>query len=111
MKKCTVNFGDVVLIPFPWADKETGSKVRPAVVISRENLLAAGQIIVLGISSKETVRNHEYQIINWKEAGLKFPSKVWLSRPYGIYIKYAIKIGKVQPDDLLNIYRYFISLF
>lgn len=111
MEKCTVNFGDVVLVPFPWADKETGSKVRPAVVISRENLLAAGQIIVLGISSKEVAREYEYQIINWKEAGLKFPSKVWLSRPYGVHIKYAIKIGKVQSDDLLKIYRQYISLF
>lgn len=73
MEKYTVNFGDVVLVPVPWSDKEIGSKIRPAVVISREKLQTAGQIIVLGISSRDISREYEYQIINWKKTGLKKP--------------------------------------
>lgn len=96
MEKCTVSFGDVVLVPIPWADKDIGSKIRPAVVISREKLQDVGLVIVLGISSKEVARENEYQIVQWKEAGLKKQSKVWLSKPYAISVKYAKKIGSLS---------------
>jgi len=110
MKKCTVSFGDVVLVPIPWADKDIGSKIRPAVVISREKLQDAGLVIVLGISSKELARENEYQIVNWEKAGLKKRSKIWLSKPYAINVKYAKKIGSLNADELLYIYRQFLSL-
>lgn len=110
MEKCIVSFGDVVLVPIPWSDKEIGSKTRPAVVISRERLQAAGQIIVLGISSRDISRENEYQIINWKNAGLRKSSKIWLSRPYSINTQYAKKIGSLNADELLYVYRYFLSL-
>ncbi|MCL6477052.1 MAG: type II toxin-antitoxin system PemK/MazF family toxin [Peptococcaceae bacterium] len=109
MKKCTINFGDIVLVPIAWSDKETGSKIRPAVVISRENLLTAGQIIVLGISSKITLRENEYKIINWRESGLQYPSKIWLSKPYSAPVKYATKIGRLPSDELLSVYHQFLS--
>lgn len=109
MEKYIVNFGDIVLVPIPWADRETGSKIRPAVVISRERLHAAGQIIVLGISSKDINREYEYQIINWKNAGLKKPSKIWLSRPYAVNTQYIKKIGSLNADELLYVYRLFLS--
>jgi hypothetical protein len=93
-----------------WSDKETGSKIRPAVVISRENLLAAGRIIVLGISSQLLLKENEYTIANWQESGLKYPSKIWLSKPYGISASFAKKIGRLDPAELLVIYRNFLSL-
>lgn len=110
MEKCTVSFGDIVLVPVPWSDKEIGSKIRPAVVINRERLQTAGQIIVLGISSRNTSRKNEYQIINWEKAGLKKPSKIWMSRPYAVNVQYATKIGVLNADELLYVYRYFLSL-
>lgn len=109
MKNYTINFGDIVLVPMAWSDKETGSKIRPAVVISRENLLAAGQIIVLGISSKITSRENEHIITNWQESGLKYPSKIWLSRPYSVLSTYAVKIGRLDSGELLTVYRQFLS--
>jgi len=109
MASSTISFGDVVLVPIPWADKEAGYKIRPAVVISRESLHSVGQIIVLGISSKEVRGQHEYPITRWKEAGLMFPSKVWLARPYGISVQYVRKIGKLDPAELLEIYRRFLG--
>lgn len=109
MRKCTINFGDIVLAPIPWADKEIGFKVRPAVVISRETLHTVGQIIVLGISSKEISRENEYKITSWEESGLKFPSKIWLSRPYAVSAQGIKKIGELKPIELLVIYRRFLS--
>lgn len=109
--KSFITFGDIVLVPIPWADKDIGVKIRPAVVISRENLLAAGQIIVLGVSSRKVLNNDEHRIVNWKESGLKLPSKVWLSKPYTATVKTAKKIGTLPPKELLTIYRQFLSYF
>lgn len=109
MKKDTATFGDVVLAPIPWADKEIGYKIRPAVVISREHLHIAGQIIVLGISSRSVTRENEYEIVKWREAGLDLPSKIWLARPYALSVQYAKRIGKFPPEELLFIYRKFMS--
>lgn len=109
--KNSISFGDIVLVPIPWADKDIGAKIRPAVVISRENMLTAGQIIVLGISSKKAFNDSEYAIINWQESGLRLPSKVWLSRPYAALTKSAKKIGELPPEELLFIYRQFLSFF
>lgn len=109
--KDSTSFGDIILVPIPWADKDIGAKIRPAVVISREKMLTAGQIIVLGISSKKVVNNDEYEIINWKESGLKLPSKVWVSRPYAVTTKITKKIGRLPPEELLNIYRQFLIYF
>lgn len=109
MVNSTISFGNVVLLPIPWADREVGHKIRPAVVISRENLHSAGQIIVLGISSKEVRGEHEYPLTRWKEAGLMLPSKVWVTRPYGISIRYAKKTGRLEPVELLEVYRRFLG--
>jgi len=39
----TYKFGDIILVPFPFTD-QTSTKKQPAVVISSENITAAGQI-------------------------------------------------------------------
>lgn len=110
MKKPTVSFGDIVLVPIPWADnKKSDFKIRPAVVISRENLFAAGQIIVLGISTKEVRSNREYSIDNWKSSGLAMPSKIWLTNPYATSVRYAKKIGELPSKELLFAYRKLLS--
>ena len=66
------NFGDVVLVPFPFTD-QTASKKRPAVVVSSVQYNAARpDIIVMAITSRvsEQARLGEVNVAEWKTAGL-----------------------------------------
>jgi len=70
------DFGDVVLVPFPFTDQTT-SKKRPAVVVSspvynRER----PDLVIMAITSQIKASAHfgDVPIIQWKEAGLIKPS-------------------------------------
>jgi len=67
--------GDVVLVSFVFAD-ESGRKLRPAVVISSPAFhLARREIIVAAITSNVRRRLFgDHLIVDWKRAGLLFPS-------------------------------------
>ena len=53
-----LDFGDVVLVPFPYTD-QTGSKRRPAVVISRRAYnLARPDAVLMSITSQYRTRQH-----------------------------------------------------
>ena len=69
-------FGDIVLVPFPFTDQST-TKQRPAVVISS----AAYQrerpdLIILAVTSQlgPAATVGEFQVKDWKQAGLLKPS-------------------------------------
>ena len=71
-------FGDIVLVPFPFTDQST-TKQRPAVIISS----AAYQrerpdLIILAITSQVRSGNSvgEAQVTDWKQAGLLKPSVI-----------------------------------
>lgn len=69
-------FGDVVLVPFPFTDL-TAAKRRPAVVVSSPAYNRRRQdLVILGITSQVTERRGlgEAGIREWKEAGLLKPS-------------------------------------
>jgi len=66
-------FGDVVLVPFPFTDQTT-TKQRPAVVISsaayhRERSAVTSQL-------RPVMQTGEAPIVDWKNAGLLKPSVV-----------------------------------
>ncbi|MDT4895866.1 MAG: mRNA interferase MazF [Acidobacteriota bacterium] len=66
------NFGDVVLVPFPFTD-QTGKKKRPAVVVSSAIYNAARfDLILMAITSQ--VRTApvvgEVTVTDWQKAGL-----------------------------------------
>lgn len=66
------DFGDVVLIPFPFTD-QAGVKQRPAVVVtSSEYAEARPDIIVMAITSRmrPSLGYAEYVIADWQGAGL-----------------------------------------
>jgi mRNA interferase MazF len=71
------NRGDIVLVGFVFAE-ETGSKVRPALVISsRAYHRARQEVIVAAITSNVRRRLFgEHLLGDWKAAGLLFPSLV-----------------------------------
>ena len=71
-------FGDVVLVPFPFTD-QSASKRRPAVVVSSTAYHADhSNLILMGISSQISAlhRVGEVMISDWKAAGLIGPSVV-----------------------------------
>ncbi len=71
----TYDRGDVVLVAFTFSE-ESGTKLRPAVVVSsRAYNRARGEAIVTAITSNIRRRLFgDYLIADWKAAGLLFPS-------------------------------------
>jgi len=71
-------FGDVVLVPFPFTD-QTAAKQRPAVVVSpRAYNLARPDLIMMAITSqlRATPALGEVWLRQWQAAGLLKPSAV-----------------------------------
>ena len=72
------DFGDVVLVPFPFTDQTT-SKKRPAVVVSnRAYNTARPDIIVMAITSQRRPNPGlgDVGLASWQAAGLLKPSVV-----------------------------------
>lgn len=65
-------FGDIVLLKFPFTDGKSFKK-RPALVI---NDYDDGDIIVCRITSQIYDTKNDYFLGNWREVGLKLPSVV-----------------------------------
>lgn len=69
-------FGDVVLVPFPFTD-QTATKKRPAVVVSsRRYHRDRRDLILMAVTSqmRANARIGEVMIEGWQEAGLLKPS-------------------------------------
>lgn len=71
------NQGDVLLVDFSFSEG-TGSKKRPALIISSDNYHKKRQeVIIMAITSNiNRVLFGDTKINKWKEAGLLFPSVV-----------------------------------
>lgn len=96
--------GDVVLISFIYSD-ETGTKMRPAVIVSSNTYNQHRQEVVISAITSNTNRilTGDYLISNWKESGLLSPSVAT-----GIIktIKQSMvirKIGTMPKNDLEEI--------
>lgn len=96
--------GDVVLISFIFTD-ETGTKQRPAIIISADTYHRQRQeAIISAITSKtDRILVGDHLISDWQEAGLLFPSVAT-----GIIrtIKQSMiihKLGTMSFDDLRGI--------
>lgn len=102
----TYNFGDVVLVDFPFSSN-IGIKKRPAVVISKlEFNKTREDIVLLAITSKiDNLATGEALLKNWKESGLVKPS-AFKSVVFTVEKDYVDKsIGKLSSADkevLLN---------
>lgn len=67
-----LNFGDIVLLKFPFTDNKTYKK-RPALIISDFD---DGDIIVCRITSQMYNSKNDLFIDEWESAGLKLPSVI-----------------------------------
>jgi len=67
-----LNFGDIVLLRFPFTDGNT-FKRRPALIV---NDCKDGDIIVCRITSQLYNSRYDIYIDNWEKSGLKLPSTI-----------------------------------
>ena len=94
-------FGDVILVPFPFTDQST-SKRRPAVVVSSDAYHGERpDLIILAITSQVRPQASlgEAAVIKWKEAGLLKPSvfkPVVTTLERGLVVR---KLGRLEDED------------
>ena len=72
------NFGDIVIVPFPFTD-QTATKKRPAVIVSSSFYNSSlPDIVLMAITSqiRSPPNNGEMEITEWQNAGLLKPSVV-----------------------------------
>ena len=94
-------FGDVVLVPFPFTDQST-TKRRPAVVVSSNAYQRERRdLVILAITSqrRSTAALGEASIAHWEEAGLLKPSvlkPVVATLEQGLVLR---KLGRLGEQD------------
>lgn len=94
-------FGDVVLVPFPYTSQDA-SKKRPAAVVSnRAYNIARADIVVMAITSqlRPTPGQGEVLVGQWQEAGLLKPSAI---KPVLATLEQALvlrRLGTLCTDD------------
>ena len=99
------NFGDVVLVNFPFTNLKS-SKKRPAVIISSEEYnISRPDIILMALTSQiKTQLGFGGVLINkWQEAGLPKPS---LLKPLIATVEQDVvvkKIGRLSYSDIENL--------
>jgi len=94
-------FGDIVLVPFPFTD-QTGNKKRPAVVVSSDAYhIARPDLILLAVTSqvRPGTAFAEATVDQWKQSGLLRPSVI---KPVVATIERRLalkKLGRLQLRD------------
>lgn len=98
----TYNFGDVLLVPFPFTDQTT-TKKRPTIVISSDRYNQSKlDILLIAVTSqvKTPLQFGEILIAKWSNAGLLKPSvikPIITSLEKQLVIK---KLGKLEAIDI-----------
>ena len=97
--------GDIVLIPFPYAEL-TATKTRPAMILSSTTFASAERkMTVAGITSNVAAHRNttSYELPDWAGAGLKKPSTVtsWLATLSASLVQF--KVGQLTARDMREI--------
>ncbi len=115
----TYEFGDIVLVPFPFSDINT-SKKRPAVIVhspryeaealvvssDQYNVRCPDLILVIGITSTEAGRQFgSISIEHWKAANLLHPSTIKPAIATLVKDKVIKKLGRLAAEDRNNLRR------
>lgn len=99
------DFGDIVLVPFPFTNQSVAKK-RPAVVISSSDYnIQRPDLIIMAVTSqiRPTSALGEVIIQNWQSAGLLKPSAI---KPVITTIEKALIVrhmGRLQDEDRLGL--------
>ena len=95
-------FGDIVLVPFPFTD-QSGSKKRPAVIVSSTAYQQARRdVLIMAVTSQLRPSGSfgEVTVQDWQAAGLLKPSAI---KPVVTTIEQSLVIrslGKLKAVDL-----------
>ncbi len=95
------NFGDVVLVPFPFTD-QAGTKKRPAVIISSAAYNTAQRdLVIMAVTSqlKPSGVLGEALVAGWQAAGLIKPSAI---KPVITTIEHTLvirRLGQLVAED------------
>lgn len=96
------DFGDVVLVPFPFTD-QSGAKKRPATIVSSSGYNANRRdLIIMAITSqvRQPLGFGEAHVADWQAAGLIKPSvlkPVFTTIEQGLVVRI---MGKLSAADL-----------
>jgi mRNA interferase MazF len=99
------DFGDIILVPFPFTD-QTASKRRPAVVVRSSSYhRERPDVIIMAVTSqaRPTLAFGELPVTQWKEAGLLKPSVV---KPVLTTLEKKLIVktsGRLSPKDQGNL--------
>lgn len=99
------NFGDIILVPFPFTDQTT-TKKRPAAVISSGEYNAdRPDLIIMAITSRlhQVDKLGEKLVSDWQGAGLIKPS---VFKPILATIENTLvikQLGRLQQEDLYSL--------
>jgi len=92
-------WGDVITLDFPYSNL-AGSKLRPAVIISRKDALTPyDDFLLLALTTRLQELPENYRLEQWQAAGLAYPSSL---KPNIITVEsYLIvkKIGSLSGND------------
>ncbi|MBI4311949.1 MAG: type II toxin-antitoxin system PemK/MazF family toxin [Chloroflexi bacterium] len=100
----SISRGDVVLVPFPFTDL-SGSKYRPAVVVSDDSYNRTTRDIVIGQitgNMNGPPREGDCRITDWQQAGLKAPS-IFRAKLATIAESRMRRIGRMPASDMQSI--------
>jgi mRNA interferase MazF len=98
----TYNFGDVLLVPFPFTDQTT-TKKRPTIVISSDRYNQSKlDILLIAVTSqvKTPLQFGEILITEWSKSGLLKPSVI---KPIITTLEQQLvikKLGKLEAIDI-----------
>ena len=101
------NFGDIILVPFPFTDQTT-TKKRPAVIVSSLEYNAnRSDLIIMAITSRlhQVDKLGEELVSDWQGAGLIKPS---VFKPILATIENTLiikQLGKLQDEDRISLSR------
>ncbi|MGD9163034.1 MAG: type II toxin-antitoxin system PemK/MazF family toxin [Desulfobacteraceae bacterium] len=99
------NYGDIVLVPFPFTD-QSAIKKRPAVIISSDTYNnKRPDIIIMAVTSQMQSTGYFGDIIvdNWQQAGLLKPSVI---KPIFTTVEKKLiikKLGALDKEDQLSL--------
>lgn len=103
---------NIVLVPFPFTDLSS-AKRRPALIVSPDNYNTGKDVVIAYITSQMYLppRLGDYELQNWKEAGLPKPSKIrmkFATIDKNIIVK---KLGELKKEDSEEIEKVLLSFF
>ncbi|MEX0857888.1 MAG: type II toxin-antitoxin system PemK/MazF family toxin [Balneolaceae bacterium] len=102
-----LNFGQIVLLKFPFTDGKSFKK-RPALVLGD---FEDGDILVCRITSQINNSVHDIHIESWKDFGLKLPSIIRVHKLATLEKNIVEKaIGEISPDLKNQVSKVFSKL-